>query len=129
VLCVCDRRRLDANAVDDVTCIHPSTMAMSPPFRIHATPEASFALHGEIDWMSAPLLERLLTDIDDTAAGQHLVIDAEQLEFVNHSGLLALERHAARSRLGAVVVRRASASVGRLVELLDLQHVRTTGTR
>jgi anti-anti-sigma regulatory factor len=129
LMCVCDRNKLDGDAIDHVACIHSSTVALSPAFRVHATPAATFALDGEIDATSAPLLERLLADMDDTAAGLDLVIDAEQLTFVNHHGLFALERHAAHGGLRAVVVRRASASVAQLSELLDLQHVRTEAIR
>ena len=129
VLCVCDRTRLDADAIDDILSIHPSTMATPPPFRVHAAPTANLALDGEIDAMSAPLLERLLADVDDTPVGQDLLIDAEQLAFVNHHGVFALERHAVRAGLRAVVMRRASSTIERLIDLLDLQHVRTEGTR
>jgi len=129
VLCVCDRTRLDSDAIDDVVCVHPIAEAMSPPFRMYAMPAGSFALNGEIDTFSAPMLERLLAEVDHTAVGHDLRVDANKLEFVNQQGLRALDCHAARAHLRAVVLRGASAAVERLIEMLDLQHVRSETSR
>ena len=41
-------------------CIHPvDARGVTSPFHLHATEDADFALHGEIDAFAAPLLERV----------------------------------------------------------------------
>ena len=128
LMCVCDGTILGPDAVAEITSIHAVTPGVSPPFRLHATTGADFALEGEVDPFTAPLLGRVLAAVGDTDRHGELVIDARGLEFIEHCSLLTLERYASRHGVPAVVLRGASVTVVRLVELLGLQRVRVEGS-
>ena len=129
VMCVCDGTILKPDAVAEITSIHAVTPGASPPFRLHATTGADFALEGEIDPFTAPLLERVLAAVGDTRTDRELTIDVRGLDFVEHRSLLTLEHHATRHDVPAVVLCGASATVRELVELLGLQRIRVEESR
>ena len=124
LICACDASLLAGEALAETASIHPLTEGVSSPFRLHATVGADSALDGEIDAFAVPLLERVLGSVRDGDTSRKVVIDATGLGFVDHHGLLALERHADRFGLTGVVLRHASSTVGHLVELLGLRCVR-----
>ena len=95
-MCVCDGTILGPDAVAEITSIHAVTPGVSPPFRLHATTGADFAVEGEVDPFTAPLLGRVLAAVGDTDRHGELVIDARGLEFIEHCSLLTLERYASR---------------------------------
>lgn len=49
------------------------------------------ALHGELDLSSAPTLETLLRELDDTIPGR-ILIDLRELKFMDSSGLALMIR-------------------------------------
>jgi anti-anti-sigma regulatory factor len=128
-LCAGNTSILDEDALAEVACIHPSTVGVVTPFHLRAIVGADFALDGEIDAFAAPLLERVVSAVRDGEASPQLIIDASGLAFVEHRSLLALERHAEQARLSAVVVRKGSPAVQRLVDLLDLRRIRVEAAR
>jgi anti-anti-sigma factor len=83
--------------VADVAALHPIVRqsATLVPFRLFARPDG-IVLEGEVDYFSAPALERLLslTPVE----GQKLVLDLSVLGFIDHHGMLALEDHRRRLR-------------------------------
>jgi hypothetical protein len=129
LLCACDASTLAGDALAETACIHPFAEGVLTPFHLHAGEAADLALHGEIDGFAVPLLERVLDSVPlvDPAGG--LVIDAAGLVFIEHRSLLALERHAERLGLAAVVLRTTCRTAGELAELLDLRRVRVEGPR
>jgi anti-anti-sigma regulatory factor len=124
LICVCDARRLDRGALQEITSIHATAHGPSAPFHLHATTGADFALTGEVDTFSVPVLDRLFTILDGGISSKQLVIDATGLEFVNHAALLTLERHAERMGLDNVVLFTTNWAATRLAMLLNLRHVR-----
>lgn len=123
-LCVGNMQVLEEQALAETGCIHPSTTGLALPFHLHATTDADFALDGEIDADAVPLLERVLSTAPGGVAGRELVIDATDLRFIDHHGLLALERHARRSGIPAIVLRNAAPVAAKVAELLDLSRLR-----
>lgn len=118
--------RLDgANAqpVAEMACLHPLIAQESVPFRLYARQGGILALAGEIDYACADLLDKALKRTLALAGGAELAVDAAELTFIDHRGLLALDRHA--DSLGTTVVLRGlSATATHVAELLDLTAVR-----
>jgi anti-anti-sigma regulatory factor len=122
-LCAGDATILDAAALAEMACIHPSSEGVSVPFRLHATVGADFALDGELDASGVSLLERVITSVEHGEGPPELVLDVSGLAFVDHRSLLALQHHAEQSDVTSVLLRNPSRIAGRLVELLDLSRV------
>ena len=76
------------------------------------------SLHGELDLASAPLLEQELGDIDLAAAGT-VVLDLQELEFIDSTGLRTILASQERVHgLGGVfAVTRGSPQVQRLLAI------------
>jgi anti-anti-sigma regulatory factor len=128
-LCAGDSTILDDDALAETVCIHPSSEGFSSPFHLRAAIDADFALDGEIDALTAGLLERVVGWVREGEASPQLIIDARGLAFVEHRSLLALERYAERTGVAAVLVRDASRTAQRLVGLLGLRRVRVETPR
>jgi anti-sigma B factor antagonist len=76
------------------------------------------SLYGELDLASAPLLEQELQDVDLAARGT-VVLDLQELEFIDSTGLRTILASQERVReLGGVfAVTRGSAQVQRLLAI------------
>ena len=129
LLCAVDTSTLTGDALAETACVHPFAEGVFTPFHLHATEDADFALHGEIDAYDVALLERVLDSVPPGEGDGEVVVDAAGLDFIGHRSLFALERHAERSGRRAVVLRNASGAVVRLSELLDLRRLRVETTR
>jgi hypothetical protein len=121
-LCCYDRRALPDEILSDLACVHrtsngPASMA---PFRVFAGREG-MCLAGEVDSFSAANLKRLLNAA--TPPKGDLVLELDELEFIDHHGLLAVSDHAhALAREGrGVQYRGAPASFDRLAGLLEVE--------
>jgi len=126
LICACDASVLPAEALAETASIHSRTEGVSTPFYLYATDPADFAVQGDIDALTVPLLKRVLESMphgDD----DRLVIDASGLRFIEHRSLLSLERHAERAGLSAVVLRDAPRVAARITGLLDLRRVQLEG--
>jgi anti-anti-sigma factor len=79
-------------------------------------------LDGELDIASADELDEALRSLTDTtqAAPRQIIVDAEQLTFVDASGLGPLLAAVRRCPPGTVRMRGARPSVLRVLTLLDL---------
>ncbi|MGH3971195.1 MAG: MEDS domain-containing protein [Mycobacterium sp.] len=103
-LCAYDLDQLGEHAAG-LICLHPFVGHGAPSFRLYAQPGTGFALSGDLNAGTNELftvtLQRTwpLTTLDEP-----LVIDAEELEFITHHQLLALD-HRARSDGRQVVLR------------------------
>ena len=96
-------------------------MTVQDHFRIDVRQGADrsvLSLHGELDLASAPLLEQELQDVDLAARGT-VVLDLQELEFIDSTGLRTILASQERVRgLGGVfAVTRGSAQVQRLLAI------------
>jgi anti-anti-sigma regulatory factor len=125
-LCAYDRRQVDPWDLAQLACLHPETNDVSTQFRLHACrPElGAAALAGEVDIAARELFPLALRRVQPAVRDGRVVVDATDLNFIDHRGLLALGAYA-RDR-GAVAVLRTSSSVtARVIEMLGLPDVRT----
>lgn len=120
-LCAVDARAL-GDAAAELTCLHPLTNPGAARFRLYADPAVDAAVAGEIDMDSSAGLLRALDRIGPLGLGHTLVLDAAELEFVDHRGLDALERYA-RDLDRDIVLRTNRTVIGRLNDLLELSRV------
>lgn len=81
---------------------------------------AMIRLEGELDVATAGRLDEVLRDITDEGTAPRIIVDAEQLTFIDASGLGPLL--AARRRLGdsSLRLRNVRPPVLRVLRLLDL---------
>ncbi|CCH32570.1 MEDS domain-containing protein [Actinosynnema sp. NPDC047251] len=121
-MCAYSSAEIEDSAFAQLACLHPNTNARSPGFRLHAADDHGTVLGGEVDSPAVDLFTQALGRVDLRAQGGELVLDATELTFIDHNGLLRLADHAAH--LGAPLVLRASwPGLARLVDLLDLRDV------
>jgi ABC-type transporter Mla MlaB component len=120
-LCCYDRRALPDGILSDLACVHRSSSGKPSlaPFRLFAGREG-LSLAGEVDCFSAGSLRRLLALA--TPADGDLVIELDDLEFIDHHGVLAVADHArALADDGrALRLRGAPRSFDRLNTLLEV---------
>ena len=125
-LCAYDRRQLDRWDLAQLACLHPEADDDSTLFRLHAcrTELGAAALAGEVDIAARELFPLALRRVQPAVRDGRVVVDASDLNFIDHRGLLALGAYA-RDR-GAVAVLRTPSSVpGRVIEMLGLPDVCT----
>ena len=121
-LCCYDRRALPDEVLADLACVHRTSHGSpSPaPFHVFAGREG-VALAGEVDSFSAGDLRRLLALA--TPPTGDLVLELDELEFIDHHGVLAVaDRARALAREGrSVQLRGAPRAFDRLSELLEVE--------
>jgi anti-anti-sigma regulatory factor len=124
-ICAYDRRQVGDDTVAAMSCLHPSANTATL-FRLFALDPHRLALKGEVDSTVADLLSMTLHRIDTEVHADELVLDAGDLTFIDHRGLLALSDYADSSGV-TVVLRQASQGTARLIDILDLGGVRAEG--
>ncbi|MGH3802700.1 MAG: MEDS domain-containing protein [Pseudonocardiaceae bacterium] len=122
-LCAYNRVELGEETIAQVACLHPTTNAGAAPFRLHASTRAAASLAGELDLISRDLFPMALRRVDIRPTDGELVIDATNLDFIDHRSMLALADYA-RSLDATVVLRTDLPSPARITELLDLPDMR-----
>jgi hypothetical protein len=122
-VCAYDRSVLGAAAVAEIACVHPAASAGTTPFRFFARDGVGAVLGGEIDRTARELLARTLERAELGPLGAELVVDAADLDFVDHRGLLLLDELGRRKDV-VVALRGAPGVVGRMARLLELSRVR-----
>lgn len=118
-LCGYHAGELGPTALAEIACVHPLVRGEVAPFRLFAAPHAAAALAGEIDVTSVDLFRRTLGRTLLGERGERLVVDAADLSFVDHRGLLALDEHA-REHAIAVVLQGAGPATARVADVLEL---------
>ncbi|MGH4002161.1 MAG: MEDS domain-containing protein, partial [Pseudonocardiaceae bacterium] len=126
-LCAYDVGELGSAAVAEMACLHPLASAGSTLFRLYAAEGVDFALAGEIDLSCADLFGRTLGRTVPLSSGPELIVDARELAFIDHRGLLALAKAAQRCD-ATMILRDARHSVARVIELLELPHLQVRVT-
>jgi anti-anti-sigma regulatory factor len=124
-LCAYHRGELGDQVVAQLACLHPQATTGATPFRLHARTtqeESTLALGGELDLTGHDLLSRALDRAAPRSIEGRILIDATDLSFIDHRGMLALDDYAGRRGVTAVL-RTSLSTPDRLVEILDLTHV------
>lgn len=132
-MCAYDTRTLGASAAAELACLHPAATSHAAPFQWYAAREVDVEevdaeLVGEVDVHATELFDTTLERTVPLWERSRSVVDASGLTFIDHRGLLALERHAHRNHV-EIELRTAIPVVPRLVDLLGLQAVRLEGPR
>ncbi|SES16540.1 MEDS: MEthanogen/methylotroph, DcmR Sensory domain [Lentzea xinjiangensis] len=122
-MCAYAADEVDDHAFAQLACMHPSTNASIPGFRLHAADDRATAFAGEVDQLSEDLFTLALHRADLRPHDGRLVFDATGLTFLDHRNLLRLSRHAA-DRGASVVLRTSWPGVSILADLLELTNVR-----
>lgn len=122
-MCAYRRAELGQDPVAEMACLHPMIYEELAPFRLYAKEGGGLALAGEIDFSCDELFDTTLQRTLPLLAGQEIAIDASELSFIDHRGLLTLERHARRLET-TLVLRGLTTTVVRVSELLNLSAVR-----
>jgi hypothetical protein len=117
---------LGPDAVAQVACMHPAATPGATQFRVHAGGErgCQAALGGELDRTTDELFPLALdrAELRPNRDGD-VVLDAAELTFIDHRGVLRLAGLSQR-RSCTVGLRTDQAIPGRVVELLDRDGVR-----
>jgi ABC-type transporter Mla MlaB component len=123
-LCAYDVQRMGAAAVAEMAALHPLVNPRASRIRLYKADRADFGLAGEIDMACHAQLDAILSRVLDLAQAHAggVSVDATELSFVDHRGLLLLERHAAATGRH-IILRSPPALVRRLAEWLELAHV------
>ena len=122
-ICAYDSVRLGPVAVAEMACLHPLASRGASAFRLYADDGAAFALAGEIDFSSAGQLAETLGRVLPLMSGPELVVDGRQLEFIDHRGLLVLDRCAGEHDV-RLALRTFRETAAQIAEALGLPHLR-----
>jgi hypothetical protein len=131
-MCAFHRPQLATETVGEIGCLHPLVnLPAAQPFRLHAaTPQvpmgvapAIATLAGEVDVVSVEWFARLLSRSGLFVEGADVVLDAADLLFIDHRGLIVLEE-LARKTSCTVVLRHGPYQATRIIEVLDIESVR-----
>ncbi|MGH3930736.1 MAG: MEDS domain-containing protein [Pseudonocardiaceae bacterium] len=125
-LCAYNRAELGQETIAQLACMHPTVSSDTVPFRLHASASSAAAtLSGELDSSVRDVFTTALRRADLRSTGGELVIDATELEFIDHRNLLALASHARGCAATAVLRTGLTNNAARMIEVLDLKDVRT----
>lgn len=123
-MCAYDVGELGRQAVAEMACLHPVTSEGLASFRLYADRGVGLALAGEVDITGLDLLATALDRVLPlSSVGPELVVDGRGLEFINHRGLLAMDRHAAANDR-RMTLRSSSAVLVDVARLLPLAALR-----
>lgn len=133
VMCAFDRSRLGADVAAAFAELHPLMSPTAAPFQLFFSDEHDLTLRGEVDLADARALRRTLeivvpgpvqADAVGQGAGGELHVDASDLRFIDHHGLLELERFGAERRATFVLHEARSTCAREVVDLFHLRRVR-----
>lgn len=125
VMCAFDRSRLGADVAAAFAEVHPSASPGAAPFQVFFADEHDLTLRGEVDVSDTVALRRTLEIVvPGVGAGGDLHVDAHDLRFIDHRGLLELDGFGAERRSTFVLHGARSTCAREVVEVLGLRHVR-----
>ena len=101
----------------------PVDRSGASPFRLYTDDAFAFALAGEIDVLSAGQLADTLGRVLPLMSGPELVVDGRELEFIDHRGLLVLNRCAGQRGV-RLALRTPRVTVAQIAEAIGLRHLR-----
>jgi anti-anti-sigma regulatory factor len=123
-LCAYNRAELSKETIAHVACLHPTVNGGAAPFRLYSSCGAAASLSGELDLTSCDLFATALQRADLRPVDGELIIDATELDFIDHRNLLVLAAHARSCAATAVLRTGFTNSAARMVEILDVTDVR-----
>lgn len=122
-MCGYDARELGPAVASEIACLHPQVSPGATAFRWHAGPDADVELIGEVDITCHDVFDVTVARTLPLMGRPRVVVDARGLGFIDHRGMLTLERRA--RDLGAEISLLTDAPVvHRLAGLLDLEALR-----
>ncbi|GIJ23538.1 MEDS domain-containing protein [Micromonospora lutea] len=129
-MCAYDRTQLGEPAIAELACLHPEHNLGHQQFRLYAVPmrQGQVALAGELDPSNHALFRTALDRAELHPVDDELVLEADELRFLDHRALIHLNEYA-RDRHATVVLRAARSGVARLAALLDLPALRVEAAR
>ncbi|QFZ17441.1 MEDS domain-containing protein [Saccharothrix syringae] len=119
-MCAYNRAELPEAAIGELACMHPASGADAAPFRLYAASGDRVALDGELDLASRERFPRALDRVGLSAGTGPVVVEAAELEFIDHHAMFALARAAG----GEVVLRTRHRAPARLAELVRVPGLR-----
>lgn len=122
-ICAYDLTQLGHAAAAELVCLHPWVRRGCTPFRLYAEDGTDFALAGEIDIYGIAQLETALGQILPLMPGTELVVGGRGLQYIDHRGLLVLDRCAGK-RGTRLVLQTEHRGVARVAEMIGVKHVR-----
>lgn len=122
-MCAYDVTRLDADHVLDMAVLHASGREGWAPFQLRAAAHADMQLAGSVDAFSADQLGEALDRIRTADPKGMVVIDASDVDFLDHRALSALNDHATRTH-STIVLWSPPAIAERISSALGLGSVR-----
>lgn len=123
-LCGFDRAQLGDRAVAELACLHDTSFDVDVPFRLYpGRTRATAVLDGELDLSAEELFSGALRYTELEPCGGEVIVDAGNLQFLDHQSLLTLHRFA-EARQVTAVIRTRLAMAGHLAGMLRLPHVR-----
>ena len=122
-ICAYDLVQLGSAAVAEMACLHPLINRGASAFRLYADDGVAFALAGEVDFSSADQLADTLGRVLPLMSGSELIVDGRELEFIDHRGLLVLDRCAGQRGIRLALCT-PSETVAQIAEAIGLQHLR-----
>lgn len=119
--CGYQRGVLPERVLSDLAAVHPASNEGHPAVPFHLFSDSgNTVLTGEIDFFSAPDLDRLLELTCE--GGEQVSLDLGTLDFIDHHGLARLAAHTQRlATQGGCAVHNPPPLVDRLCELLELK--------
>ncbi|WP_051385348.1 MEDS domain-containing protein [Actinokineospora inagensis] len=123
-MCAYSRPDLGSDVINRLAALHPRGNADTVPFRLHGWGGGgAVALEGELDLRSHDVFPWALGHVAGQWEPGEVVVDARELTFIDHHGLLRLAAQAER-RGTTVVLRTRRFSPARMVDILGLSTVR-----
>jgi hypothetical protein len=119
-MCVIDARSVEPHVLKAVDVLHPASAYSTVPFHVHAGPDASVALSGELDVFDVDLMSETLGPLRRDVFEAEPVLDLSGATYVTHQALQSLDLFAAE--IGVTIeLRNAPAIVARIVSTIGLE--------
>ena len=125
-MCGYDGSVLDASAAHELASIHPLTGGTDPTFAIFAVGDGVVAAVGEIDAMNASTFGTTVERILAVHPSDIVTLDGSGLAFIDHNGLLALDRAAASKGVRLRLVGAPGVAI-RLSTIVRFAHLEVSG--
>jgi hypothetical protein len=122
-LCAHDRARVDPNSASGLACLHPVSGPDPTPFSLYAWRGADFSLAGQLDVGSRELMAHTIARIESYLAGPQLVVNGDNLEFIDHRAMLDLADLAQRIGADRLVLRTKLRAARRISEVLGDERI------
>jgi anti-anti-sigma regulatory factor len=121
-MCGYDRSVVGDAGANELACVHPLAGGHEAPFHLFTTGGGVLSLRGEVDFTAEELLGWALSR-SPTPRADVVHLDVGGLTFIDHHGLVALDKHSRTARV-VTVLQHASPTVGRVVDILGLDSLR-----